>query len=102
MGYIYANRARWDRFAHLCPFAAEVPANVVPPISLALAPSIAIDIAGRGVTRFRFKRRSDRDKFVAAWRHKGARSGIGRAASPPPPNTKPEPQVKASEQGRGT
>lgn len=67
----HRNRIRWNRYAHQCPFGADVPAGVVPAISLALAPSVAIDLDNGTTTRFRFRHRSDRDKFAHAWRSAG-------------------------------
>lgn len=66
----YVNKKRWDKYAHQCPFAADIESGHVPPLALAIAPSIALDLPG-GITRFRFTKRSDRDKFAAAWRSAG-------------------------------
>ena len=65
--YKHRNIVRWNMYAHLCPYKIDVPTGLVPPISLALAPSIALDLPS-GVTRFRFKRRKDRDTFRTAWK----------------------------------
>jgi len=73
----FENKKRWDRFAHQCKFFADVPSGHVPPIALALAPSIALDLPN-GKTRFRFKLRSDRDKFAVAWRAAGIQVTNGR------------------------
>lgn len=65
----------WDRLVAAYPYRADVPMGAVPPISRVIALCLIINrqrVGEEPSQRWAFKKRSHRDQFVAAWKHKGA------------------------------
>ena len=64
----------WDRNSAYYPFRADVEIGTVPMITRVIEPSLVINLLDRKPQRWAFTKRSHRDQFVAAWKHKGARN----------------------------